>query len=100
MARETEAIVFRVVQESLTNVHRHPRTETARVRIRKSPQTVSIEIEDNGEGIPGFTTLEETNFKLGVGIQGMRETVRRLNGNFEIESGQGGTTVTAVLPTY
>jgi PAS domain S-box-containing protein len=99
MPRATEAIVFRVVQESLTNIHRHAKTKTARVRISQSPQTVRIQIQDNGGGIPGFTTLEKSDFKLGVGIQGMRERVRQLNGEFEIESGPGGTTVTAVLPT-
>ena len=99
MQRETEAIVFRIVQESLTNVHRHARTKTAKVQISQSPQTVRIQIEDNGGGIPGFTTLEETNFKLGVGIQGMRERVRQLNGSFEIASSPNGTTVTAVIPT-
>jgi PAS domain S-box-containing protein len=99
MQRETEAIVFRIVQESLTNVHRHARTKTAKVQISQSPHTVRIQIEDNGGGIPGFTTLEETNFKLGVGIQGMRERVRQLNGSFEIASSLNGTTVTAVIPT-
>jgi signal transduction histidine kinase len=99
MKPETEAIVFRIVQESLTNVHRHARTKTAKVQISQSPHTVRIQIEDNGGGIPGFTTLEETNFKLGVGIQGMRERVRQLNGSFEIASSPNGTTVTAVIPT-
>jgi hypothetical protein len=63
-----------------TNSHRHAKTKTARIRISQSPQTVRIQIQDNGGGIPGFTTLEKSNFKLG-------------------ESGLGGTTVTAVLPT-
>jgi two-component system NarL family sensor kinase len=99
MRRETEAIVFRIVQESLTNIHRHAKTKTASVRISQSPETVRIQIQDNGTGIPGFTTLEETNFKLGVGIQGMRERVRELNGSFEIASSPNGTTVTALIPT-
>jgi signal transduction histidine kinase len=99
MQRETEAIVFRIVQESLTNVHRHARTKTAKVQISQSPHAVRIQIEDNGGGIPGFTTLEEINFKLGIGIQGMRERVRQLNGSFEIASSPNGTTVTAVIPT-
>jgi two-component system NarL family sensor kinase len=98
MPRETEAIVFRIVQESLTNVHRHARTKTAKVRISQNPQTVRVEIEDKGGGIPGFTTLAETNAKRGVGIQGMRERVRQLRGSLEVEPGPGGTTVTAILP--
>ena len=99
MSRETEAIVFRIVQESLTNVHRHARTRTAKVRISRSPQSVRIQIEDKGGGIPGFTTLAKANFKPGVGIQGIRERVRQLKGSLEVESGPGGTTVTAILPT-
>jgi two-component system NarL family sensor kinase len=99
MPRETEAIIFRVVQEALTNVHRHAGTKTAKVRISQNPQTVRVQIEDTGVGIPDFIGLAEKNFTRGVGIQGMRERVRQLGGSLEVESGPGGTSVTATLPT-
>lgn len=98
MPRETEAIVFRIVQESLTNVHRYAGTKTAKVRISQNLQTVRVQIEDKGVGIPDLMAPAETSFKRGVGIQGMRERVRQLRGSLQVQSGSGGTTVTATLP--
>jgi signal transduction histidine kinase len=98
MSPEIETTLFRIVQESLTNVYRHADTTTAAVRINAIGQNVCLEIKDNGSGIPGFFSLDDPTLKVGVGIQGMRERIRRLKGRFEIQSGKGGTTVTAVLP--
>ena len=85
--------------DPLTNSHRHAKTKAAKGKISQSPQTVRIQIEDNGGGHSGIHPLDETNFKLGVGIQGMRERVLQLDGSFEIESGPDSTSVTAVIPT-
>jgi signal transduction histidine kinase len=86
------------VQESLINVFRHAKTKAAKVRILYNPHLVKVVILDRGQGIPGFTSLKDPNVKLGVGILGMLERIRQLKGQLDVESGAGGTIVTAVLP--
>jgi PAS domain S-box-containing protein len=98
LPREVETAVFRIVQESLTNIHRHARTQTAMVRIGHDSENVRVEIRDRGDGIVNFTSLDDTLSKMGVGLRGMRERVRLLDGKFELQSGNWGTTVTATLP--
>jgi PAS domain S-box-containing protein len=98
LSEDLKAMLFRIVQESLTNVHRHAKTRIARVQITCGPQKVMIQVQDKGQGIPGFTSLDDPNVKMGLGIQGMRERVRQLKGQFNIESGVSGTTLTAALP--
>ncbi len=97
---DIETTLFRIVQESLTNVHRHSESPTARIRILKGPQEVRLEVKDEGRGLsPG--PLERAGvgiMALGVGIAGMGERVRQLGGWLDIESGKRGTTVRAVLP--
>jgi PAS domain S-box-containing protein len=95
---EIEATVFRVIQEALTNIHRHARTKSAAVRLRQSPNDITVQIEDRGRGIPDFMSLSQPNFKAGIGIQSMQERIRHLNGSFDLASGRGGTIVTAILP--
>lgn len=97
-AKQTETTVFRVIQEALTNVYRHAKTNRAKIRIRRTSDGISIQIQDRGPGIRGFAA-DRPNAKLGLGIRGMRERVRQLNGTLKIESGTGGTTVTALVPT-
>ena len=99
LPREIETTIFRIVQESLTNVHRHSGSTTAEVRLTREDAGITVEICDNGKG------LESKNYRTysglvtpGVGIQGMRERVRQLGGQFEIRSGETGTSVTARLP--
>jgi PAS domain S-box-containing protein len=98
LPREIETAVFRIVQESLTNIHRHARSPTALVRIGHDSEHVRVEVRDRGEGIANFISLDATPLKMGVGLRGMRERVQQLDGNFELQSGSGGTTVTASLP--
>jgi len=98
LSKEMEIAIFRIVQESLANVHRHSGSKTAQVRAGRDPQKVTLEIRDQGRGL-----LENGNAATGpavpgVGIQGMRERVGQLGGNFEIESRQGGTIVRAAIP--
>ena len=93
---EIETAVFRIVQESLTNVHRHSGSATARVRVTRDEDRVRVEVGDQGKGI-----TEEERAKrpqLGVGIQGMKERVSQLGGDFEIRSDAGGATVIASFP--
>jgi signal transduction histidine kinase len=73
-------------------------TKAAKVRILYNSRLVKVQILDRGQGIPGFTSLKYPNVKLGVSILGMRERIRQLKGQLEVESGAGGTIVTAVLP--
>jgi signal transduction histidine kinase len=99
MPEEMELSIFRVVQEYLTNVHRHAESPTAGIRITQDDAYLTVEIEDAGKGIP----LEKQNalassFQTGVGLYGMRERLRRLGGTLEIQSNGQGTRVTAVLP--
>ncbi len=98
LSPEIETTVFRMVQESLTNIYRHANTKTAAVRLKETLQNIELEIQDMGAGIPGFKSLNDSPLNVGVGVQGMRERVRQVNGRFEFLSGKGGTTVRAVLP--
>jgi signal transduction histidine kinase len=95
-----ETTLFRVVQEGLTNVHRHASTTTASIRLAALADAVTLEIHDEGHGLRDPVihlsgTLPET---LGVGIQGMRERVSQLGGTFDVEFTDSGTTVRVRVP--
>jgi PAS domain S-box-containing protein len=89
-----ELTVFRVLQESLTNVHRHSGSKIAKVRLMPENTHIILEVADQGQGMPPQNSHQVT----GVGITGMRERVSELGGKFEISSGSGGTLVRVVLP--
>jgi PAS domain S-box-containing protein len=93
---ETERALFRVVQESLGNVHRHSGSPTATIRIARDNGHVTLEVTDQGCGLR--VRDDGTVAKAGVGLAGMRERVRQLGGRFEIESSGRGTTVRAIAP--
>jgi signal transduction histidine kinase len=97
---DTETALFRIVQESLTNIHRHARSETARIRLRRDAETLVLQIEDRGHGIPNATLTHITSggAGVGVGIAGMSERIEQLGGRLEITSSDRGTTVRARLP--
>jgi signal transduction histidine kinase len=99
--RHCELVLFRVLQESLTNVHRHSQASAAMVRLVRQDDAVHLEISDNGKGIPEehLRRLEIVGNKTGVGITGMRERVRELGGHIEIRALRQGTAVSVVLPT-
>jgi signal transduction histidine kinase len=99
LPRESETAIFRVVQECLTNIHRHSGSPIARIRLRQRDDHVSVEIEDKGKGIPP-EKQEEMNSSgaPGVGIRGMRERLRQLGGALEFRSNGSGTLVTVELP--
>jgi PAS domain S-box-containing protein len=88
---ELETAMFRTVQECLTNIHRHSGSSSASIVISRDAHNVRIEIRDRGKGM-------SMPVRAGVGIQGMGERVRQLGGRLEIESGTGGTRVTAIFP--
>ena len=99
LPQEMELSIFRMVQECLTNIHRHAASPTAAIRITQDDGHLTVEIEDAGKGIPFEKRLAlQSSAQTGVGIQGMRERLRRLGGTLEIQSDGHGTRVTAVLP--
>ncbi|MGB6484787.1 MAG: PAS domain S-box protein [Candidatus Acidiferrales bacterium] len=95
LSREAELALFRIVQESLSNVHRHARSSSARVILRRSEKEAILQIRDYGIG---FSRARRSPAILyGVGIAGMRERLEQLGGRLKIESDRG-TTVQATLP--
>ncbi len=99
LSKEMELSIFRVVQECLTNIHRHAGSPTAGIRIIQDEACLRVEIEDAGKGIP----LEKgsafgSSAHTGVGLRGMRERLRQLGGTLEVQSNSPGTRVTAILP--
>lgn len=101
LAREAELALFRVLQESLTNVHRHSGSSTANVRLSMADAAVVLQIRDEGKGISP-KLMEESGQdwlgSLGVGVRGMSERIRQLGGKLEVASTANGTTVTASVP--
>jgi len=96
---EMETAVFRVVQECLTNIHRHSGSPVARIRVRERDRHCQVEIEDKGKGIPQKKLEEMASAGTpGVGIRGMQERIRQLGGTMEVSSGPSGTVVTVRLP--
>lgn len=100
---QMETALFRVVQESLTNIYRHSGSTTAEIRLERGEGRVCLRVTDSGRGMTAATRngagppakRVET---LGVGISGMRERLRQLGGRLEVRSDGAGTSVTAVLP--
>ena len=98
-SRDCELVLFRILQESLTNVHRHSSASAACVRLQCSGDQLQLEVSDNGTGIsPDHLRRLNATMGSGVGISGMRERVGELSGSLEIHSLAGGTTISVVLP--
>ncbi len=98
-SQEIETTLFRVVQEALTNAHRYSGSRTATIRLAIEGGQIRTEVQDQGRGMQLSRPIENLPAPLGVGIAGMRERIRQLNGVFEIESAPGrGTTIRAILP--
>lgn len=98
--RNHELVLFRILQESLTNVHRHSGASAATVRLKFSAAHFLLEIADNGAGIPEecLNRFHEAGHGTGVGLVGMRERVHELGGRLDIQSNTAGTTVSVALP--
>jgi signal transduction histidine kinase len=96
---ELETAIFRVVQECLTNIHRHSESAVARIRLRHRDKQILVDVQDEGKGIPPEKReLMASSGTPGVGIRGMRERIRQLGGSLEIQSDDAGTLVAARLP--
>jgi PAS domain S-box-containing protein len=97
---DVETALFRIVQESLTNVHRYSGSTDAEIHISSDQKSVRLEIVDHGKGIRAGSARApvEGMASLGVGIPGMRERVRQLGGKLEVDFGRNGTRVIATVP--
>ncbi len=99
LSKEIELSIFRIVQECLTNIHRHAGSPTAGIRIIQEEACLRVEIEDAGKGIPPEKeSAVGSSAYGGVGLRGMRERLRQLGGTLQIRSNGHGTRVTAILP--
>lgn len=101
LSRDAELILFRVLQESLTNVQKHSGSTTAQITISRSDKEVVLEVADRGNGVPA-EILEKGSQdwmgSLGVGLRGMSERLRQLEGTLDIFSDEKGTRIRASLP--
>jgi signal transduction histidine kinase len=94
-----ELTIFRVMQEALTNVHRHSGSSTAEISIRQMGEQIILEVKDHGSGIKPevLARSQETGAGLGIGLTGMCERVRDLGGVLQIDSDSGGTSVKVTI---
>jgi signal transduction histidine kinase len=94
---DMELAIFRIVQESLTNIHRHSGSKTATIHVSRDAENVFLEIQDEGTGIPDEKLTAIRTQRTGVGFTGMRERVRNLKGILNIHSSSNGTKISATF---
>jgi PAS domain S-box-containing protein len=96
---ELETAIFRAVQESLTNVHRHSGSATATVQVLAEDESLHLYIIDQGHGIPpDKLAFRLDGATIGVGLLGMRERLRQLGGKLEISADSSGTRIHVIIP--
>jgi signal transduction histidine kinase len=100
LPKDLELALFRILQEALTNIHRHSKSAQAEVFVSIKSQEITLLVKDYGRGIPPETLF---NFKskgthVGVGLAGMKERVMEFKGDLEIQSSAAGTTITVKMP--
>lgn len=100
LSKEIETTIFRVVQESLTNVYRHANSESVRIELEKQADWVSVRVRDYGTGVPKDINDRTLSSTLGVGISGMRERVRQFGGEMTVSRAEPGTLVEAKIPLF
>jgi PAS domain S-box-containing protein len=94
---DVELVIFRVIQESLTNVHRHSGSKNASIRVAREADKIVVEIQDQGRGMPPEKLAQIQSQGTGVGISGMRERLRHFGGELVVESNGTGTKIAATL---
>lgn len=97
---DTEILLFRVLQESLTNIHRHSGSGRAKIRAGIEGETVYLEIRDFGHGLPQevLESFKTSGNGVGVGLAGIRERLREVDGKLDISSSADGTILRFSLP--
>jgi PAS domain S-box-containing protein len=101
LSRDAELVLFRVLQESLTNIQRHSGSKTADIHITSEEEIVTLKVIDHGKGVPVAILEQGTQDwmgSVGVGLRGMSERLRQLGGTLEIFSSDTGTNVCATVP--
>jgi signal transduction histidine kinase len=100
LPRPMELGLFRVLQESLTNIHRHSKSSRAEVSLKYESDAIILRVKDYGKGMAmdSLRSFQTKGSNLGVGLTGMRERVRELSGDLDIQSGPSGTLVMVTLP--
>jgi two-component system NarL family sensor kinase len=95
---DAETLVFRLVQESLTNIVKHAGVRHARVAVRTSPESILLTVADEGTGFDAEAVLAGAEEEKGFGVRAMRDRVQSFNGRFQIESSGKGTVLEAEIP--
>jgi signal transduction histidine kinase len=101
IGRDAELVLFRVLQEALTNVQRHSGSDRAEIRICPSDDSVLLEVQDHGKGLPSALFEQggqDWMGSAGVGLRGMSERLRQLGGSLDVSSSPIGTLVRATVP--
>jgi two-component system NarL family sensor kinase len=99
LPQDYELSIFRVVQECLTNVHRHSSSPTASIRLSRTAKELRLEVRDSGTGIKEQVRSKmASGASVGVGFRGMQERVKTLGGTLTLQSNEKGTSVLVVLP--
>jgi signal transduction histidine kinase len=98
LPRDMELMLFRLVQECLTNIHRHAGSQTATIRLGNDSKNIILEVRDEGKGMSAVRLGEIQAGRTGLGIRGMRERLHQFGGTLTIESENSGTTIAATVP--
>lgn len=98
LPRDLELVLFRFVQEALTNIHRHSGAKKAWIAISRSQSHITAEVRDDGSGMSQDRLKQIRSGGSGVGIRGMRERIRQFQGSLEIDSDSKGTKVSVKIP--
>ena|SRR5205823_10552332 len=94
-----EIALFRVLQESLTNIHRHAQSSSAEILFEIKPKQAALAITDHGVGVPSDVLARfQVSGTSGVGLAGMSERIHELGGKFEVESNRDGTRIKVTVP--
>jgi PAS domain S-box-containing protein len=99
LPRAMELAIFRLVQECLTNIHRHSDSKTASIRIARQADGITVDVQDQGKGIAPEKLTELQSGGSGVGIRGMRERLSPFGGKLNINSDSSGTQISVTIPS-
>jgi PAS domain S-box-containing protein len=98
LPHDLELVIFRLVQECLTNIHRHSESKSAEITLARDAENISLQVQDHGKGISPERLAEIQSKGSGVGIRGMRERVSQFNGDMKIHSNGSGTKIIVTFP--